>query len=272
MPPSAPIYKNAIQQLALALHGLVVRTGLSKLRIVQKTFLFAYLWYKERIEAGPIDALQAWIQTGSLVVDVGANVGFFTGRFAQWVGERGHVIAIEPDAENFLQLGRQLSKSSVANRVTCLRAVAADRSAKMRLARNELHPGDHKLSTDGTGVEVDAVTIDDVISARLDLVLSMVKIDVQGAEMIVLAGAAKTLADRSSAFFVEVDETALRSFGASSIAMFDHFDRFGYQPYELLANGSASMLNRDSFARRVRSGGYFDALFLKRQPKTETRS
>ena len=48
----------------------------------------------------------------------------------------------------------------------------------------------------------------------------MIKIDVQGAEMIVPAGAWRTLRDQSAALFIEVDEKALAAFGTSPAALF----------------------------------------------------
>ena len=49
--------------------------------------------------SGPVEALHRFVPEGSLVIDVGANIGFFTTRFADWVGGRGHVVAIEPDLD-----------------------------------------------------------------------------------------------------------------------------------------------------------------------------
>jgi hypothetical protein len=67
----------------------------------RRAFLTAYSGYKTWIEAGPIDRLKDFVLPRSAVVDVGANIGFFTLKFARWVGEQGCVIAIEPDLVNF---------------------------------------------------------------------------------------------------------------------------------------------------------------------------
>ena len=60
--------------------------------------------YKQYFEAGPIDRLQEFVPSGSLVIDVGANVGFFSLRFAKWVGKGGKVISIEPEDRNYNRL------------------------------------------------------------------------------------------------------------------------------------------------------------------------
>jgi hypothetical protein len=56
-----------------------------------------YLVQKQYFEAGPIDRLREFVPAGSLVIDVGTNVGFFSLRFASWVGDCGKVVAIEPE-------------------------------------------------------------------------------------------------------------------------------------------------------------------------------
>ena len=58
-------------------------------------FVILYDVYKDRIEATGNWALASRIPPGSWVVDVGANIGFFTERFANWVEGEGRVIAIE---------------------------------------------------------------------------------------------------------------------------------------------------------------------------------
>lgn len=234
-----------------------------RLPLARKAFVLAYTWYKEKIEAGPVAGLHHYVAAGSLVVDVGANIGFFTTRFADWVGPGGHVVAIEPDLENFGQLERRLARHDGAGRVSRLNAVAASERGTLRLRRNEVHPGDHKIATDGEGIEVAAVSIDDIVRDHHDLPLSLVKIDVQGAEMIVLAGASHTLRTQSPALFVEVDEMQLAEFGASSAILFNHLKTFGYQGHNLAADGTAAPIELAKLQAQLEARGYIDVLFLK---------
>ena len=53
----------------------------------RRPFLVTYSVYKAWIEAGPVDRLKEFVAPGSTVVDIGANVGFFTLKFADWTGE-----------------------------------------------------------------------------------------------------------------------------------------------------------------------------------------
>src|SRR5260370_40368150 len=90
---------------AVKLFGLVAKFGLQRFPGFNRVFLALYPIYKKYFEAGPIDRLREFVPAGTLVIDVGANVGFFSLRFARWVGDGGKVIAIEPEDKNYIALG-----------------------------------------------------------------------------------------------------------------------------------------------------------------------
>ena len=123
------------------------------------------------------------------MIDVGANVGFFSLRFARWVGDRGKVIAIEPEQRNYASLVGAVERQGFSSRVEALRAVAAATRGEVLLEINPLHPADHKISRDGTGLPVRAVTLDELVQGQSGRRPALLKIDVQGAEMMVLQGA-----------------------------------------------------------------------------------
>ena len=87
---------------------------------------------------------------------------------------------------------------------------------------NPLHPADHKLSRDGTGLPVTAVTLDELVRDKGHLRPALVKIDVQGAEMLVLKGADNILDIAGPALFIELHEDGLRKFDTSVSAILDH--------------------------------------------------
>lgn len=250
-----------IQRIGLAGYGLLTRAGLMKLPLFRRAFYSAYSFYKLRTEAGPVDALRSLVPEGSLVIDVGANIGFFTLRFAEWVGKTGRVIAVEPDIENFDALTGRLAKSGLGGRVDAHRAVAAARPATLKLRRNEAHPGDHRIATDGEGIDVPAETIDRLAACSGTLDIALMKIDVQGAEMLVLEGARGTL-ERGPALFIEIDRGALREFGSSPEALAGFLNAFGYRMHRLASDGSRDPIDEEQLGIMLDARGYVDVLFL----------
>jgi FkbM family methyltransferase len=256
------MFQSLIRNSAVRLFGLVARL-VHRFPLLNRVFLAFYAIYKEHFEAGPIDRLQEFVPSGSLVIDVGANVGFFSLRFAKWVGDCGKVIAIEPEDGNYKNLVAALERKGLSNRVQALKAVATAAPGKALLEINPLHPADHKLSRDGTGVPVTAVTLDDLVRDSGYLRPALVKIDVQGAEMLVLKGAGHILAGAGPALFVELHEVGLNRFGTSVSAILDHLGQCGYEPYWLTRTLAHDKTTPAEIHARVARIGYVDVLFLK---------
>jgi FkbM family methyltransferase len=254
--------QNLKRNLAVQLFGLVAKFGIHRMPVFDRIFLALYMGYKRHFEAGPIERLQDFIPTGSVVVDVGANVGFFSLRFAQWVGDSGEVISIEPEDRNYETLISALKREGLLGRVRALKAVAAATSGTMFLEINPLHPADHKLSRDGTGLRVDAIALDDLVSDKGPLQPCLVKIDVQGAEMLVLEGAAEILKEAKPALFVELHEEGLKKFGTSVSAILTHLAQHGYEPYWLMRVGHHRKASPPEIHAEVARIGYVDVLFL----------
>jgi FkbM family methyltransferase len=256
--------KNFITNFAVQLSGLVARSGVRRLRGIDRGFLALYAAYKRYFEAGPIDRLQEFVPSGSVVIDVGANVGFFSVLFARWVGDSGEVIAIEPENRNYDNLISTLKRKGLINRVRAIKAVAAAVPGKTFLKINQLHPADHQLSRDGTGVSVDAIKLDDLVPDKSALRPCLIKIDVQGAEMLVLQGASDILTISGSALFVELHEEGLSKFGTSVSAILDHLSLYGYESYWLMREGRPRKATSAEINASVLQSGYVDVLFLKK--------
>jgi FkbM family methyltransferase len=249
------------QQLSDALVCLYDRAaggGLLDRPRPRRAYESVYLAYKRLIEAGPIDDLREYVSSGSTVFDVGANIGFFSLPFARWVGPEGRVIAIEPEARNIASLRRRVDRAGVSQVVTCVHAAAADMPGVLRLAVNPGHPGDHHLADNG--VPIAAVTLDEL--ARDDpRRVALVKIDVQGAETMVLAGANRLITRHRPAIFVEVHEPSLRRAGSSRRELIGALDALGYGGHRLGRGGVGPRDDPEKLIERS-SNGYIDVLFL----------
>jgi FkbM family methyltransferase len=257
------MFQSLIRNSAVKLFGLVAKPGLHRFPGLNRIFLVLYAVYKQYFEAGPIDRLREFVPSGSLVIDVGANVGFFSLRFAKWVGDDGKVISIEPEDRNYDSLISALKRGGLLARVDAWKAVAAAVPGMTFLEINPLHPADHKLSRDGIGLPVTAVTLDDLVQDKGPLRPALVKIDVQGAEMLVLKGATNILRSAGPALFIELHEEGLNKFGTSVSAILDHLSEYNYEAYWLMRTGAHRRASPAEIQEKVARIGYFDVLFLK---------
>ena len=252
-----------VRDFAVKLFGLTAKLGLQRLPFFNRTFLALYQLYKRFFEAGPIDRLREFVPEGSLAIDVGANVGFFSLRFARWVGDRGKVIAIEPEQRNYASLVRAVERRGFSSRIEALQAVAAATRGEILLEINPLHPADHKISRDGTGLPVRAVTLDQLVQGKSGPRPALVKIDVQGAEMMVLKGAGGILRQAAPALFIELQEAGLNSFGSSIAEILGYLSGYGYEPYWLARSGPHRKTDAPEIHAMASRSGYVDVLFLK---------
>jgi FkbM family methyltransferase len=250
---------NRLVYALLGVYKLVLKTGLLQTRLGQALFTRAYMIYKRLIEARHTDVLLQHIPVGTCVIDVGANIGFFTLQFAQQVGSSGHVIAIEPEAHNFKQLEKQVQRAGFGSRVTLIEAVAAESTGERQLQLDPYHPANHKIGIEG--VPVRAVTLDHLAAAQ-PLPVAFIKIDVQGAEMQVLDGCQQTLSQQHPALFIEVDDEALHSFGSSAATLLQRLAGAGYHIHQVQAGGISAPIPPEQALSQQVAEGYTDFLFL----------
>jgi len=133
------------------------------------------------------------VRPGATVVDVGANVGYNTVYASRRVGAAGRVVAVEPAADNARMLRENVAANALDNVV--VHAVAAGRSRGVRdlYLRGDVSAVNsffqESVYASVTGVEkVTVVPLDDLVEGA-----DLVKIDVEGAELDVLAGMPRLL-------------------------------------------------------------------------------
>ena len=133
--------------------------------------------------------LMALATPGSVVVDIGANIGYHTVQFARAVGPTGRVFSFEPDPDNLRVLHHNIRTNALDNVVVVPKAATSE-AGTLRLFRSTENRGDHRVYDSGDGREavvIDAVAADDVLMNVAGPV-SVVKLDVQGAEPAAMAG------------------------------------------------------------------------------------
>ncbi len=139
------------------------------------------------------------IKKGDVVVDVGANIGYYTILLADKVGKNGKVYAFEPDSTNFDILEKNI-KTNKLEKVVVVKAAVGSREGKLKLYKSGKNYGDHKLYGDGKAKEeVKIIKLDDFIKEKVNLI----KIDTQGWEPEVIEGAKKIIEKWKPIMFLE---------------------------------------------------------------------
>jgi methyltransferase, FkbM family len=171
------------------------------------------------------------LQRGDVVLDVGANVGFYTLLAARCVGAEGRVIAVEPNPRNVRFLQRHIALNE-QSQVRIIAAAAGSSDGVAKFAVDE-HAEMGRLAAHGT--ETVAVRALDSLAVELGLGrVRMMKIDVEGAELHVLRGASVIL-ERDKPFIF------LATHGAQVTSdCLDFLSARGYRVDPLMVGGASS--------------------------------
>jgi FkbM family methyltransferase len=150
-------------------------------------------------------ALVDMLAPGDVYYDLGANVGFFTLLAARLVGPTGAVVAFEPDPHNARTLRANVARNGLGH-VTVVEQGVADTSGTLRF--NVQDSTMSRLAEEGEdGIEVPVTTLDDFLAGGAVRRPTLVKLDIEGAEVGALRGATQLLADDAPEIICEVHGT-----------------------------------------------------------------
>jgi FkbM family methyltransferase len=182
------------------------------------------------------------------VIDVGANVGFYSVMAAKHTTRR--VLAIEPTPNALKLLRENIDRNGVGARVVVFEGAASNVAGKLTIntpvGKEEysslvsvVHSG--AQSEPMAQIQVETSTLDQLIHLY-DLDPGLVKIDVEGAEHLVFKGAKNVLEKNRPIIFTEFSPQAMRENAADPQAMLDMLKSFNYRVVDpLLPTGPIRM-------------------------------
>jgi FkbM family methyltransferase len=188
-------------------HRILTRTnhGVRMIVDTRDIILTPLLLLNGEWEPETTKALLHLLRPGQHFVDVGANMGYFSCLAASVVLREGtgKVTAFEADPENFSFLRDNLNLNWHFERVSLVNAAAFNHETTLTFQKREKYQGNSSIGhlpideldsigDKGISFEVPAVTLDQTIEGRVDLI----KIDVEGAEPYVFEGMTRILAEQ----------------------------------------------------------------------------
>jgi FkbM family methyltransferase len=190
--------------------------------------------YSLGINEPPVqEAFARYLHKGDVLYDVGANVGFFTVIGAMLIGPSGQVYAFEPVLENAAMIRHNCELNGI-EQVTVWDTAVSDKSGfgNLQLAH---YSGGAALSVsapppDFKGIiQVGLITLDDFSNKNGVLPPSMVKIDVEGAEIHVLRGMVGTIKKHKPIIIFEIDDENEDSFHKKKAICTDFLQNLDYK-------------------------------------------
>jgi len=187
--------------------------------------------YKKSFEYSSFQLFSTLLERGSIILDVGANSGVYSIFYSRLVGDKGRIYAFEPDTSNYFLLQENL-KLNNCNNVRAYNFALSNKESIVEMI--SYNPADLNLKLQGDSFkymkEVSDITeplhrtkaykLDDLDEIKNISKIDFIKIDVEGAELLVLQGSINTIKKHKPVIIFEL-------LGEWTI-------RFNYRPYEVL--------------------------------------
>jgi FkbM family methyltransferase len=205
--------------------------------------LFWYGYYEKEV----IQTWESLLHTGFVVLDIGANAGYYSLIAAIRTKQ---VYAFEPSLAMRQQLESNIKLNAIRN-ISVEPCAVSDRNGTATLY---LSSSDNSGMTgmqpaenfSGVTQTINTVSIDEWIVTKDSLRIDMIKIDVEGAEMKVLEGMKNVLEKDHPGIFIEIIPSLLEKYGSKAEDVFQFLDKFGYTPHKFSGNKKVEMIKMDA--------------------------
>jgi FkbM family methyltransferase len=194
-----------------------------------------YAVITDTFERNERSALLKLIHSGMIVLDVGANQGYYTLMLSRIVGPSGMVFAFEPAQKEFEKLKRNVLENKLVN-VSCENTAIGSQEARVDFfegpssmgSYGSLRPLAEEVTMKTRKSSVEMTTLDDFVAGKALQNVHFIKIDVEGGELDVLRGAHHTLEKFKPIIMCEIADVRTKQWGYSAAEIYDFLAVRGY--------------------------------------------
>jgi len=204
--------------------------------------------------------LQKHVSGGDVCIDMGANIGGVSVPFWTKVGLNGLVVSVEADPANISRIKANLRLNGYPDDFVINKAVANSNETMLLHCFPPIYngwqtlggPTDLTKDIDCKVIEIETITYADVVN-EYDLEhVDFVKIDVEGAELMVLEGMSPYLANKDvSSVIFEVNQYTLDGFGIQSQDVINHWKTYDYTLWRIETDGGLVPYSSQFLSNRV---------------------
>lgn len=151
------------------------------------------------------------VDPGDIVYDIGANIGFMTLLFAKRTGPNGHVYAFEALPTNIDRLIHNVKINDFQDRITVIQAAVLDHSGESELLIGPSTGMGKVIGSAGRSsveyqesIRVEGLSIDDFVGNSGIPLPNIIKIDIEGGEVLALPGMINLLREQQPVLVIEL--------------------------------------------------------------------
>lgn len=211
------------------------------------------------------------VQPGMVCFDIGANIGHIALHLARKVGSTGKVYAFEPVLELARRMKQNVSRNNLAGIVSIQEIALSNKNGTSMMGCADLLKENQGMGS-LVNRENEVITVQEVCVQTFDSFvqeanpsidrIDFIKVDIQGAEILFLQGAKKTLSRYSPNICIEISPSDLLCVDKSPADLLETLSHLRYKVYEIKKDGS---LGVEIVADRVTSFFARDNVFCTKQ-------
>ena len=204
------------------------------------------------LEKGTTRLFYELVDEGMTVIDIGANIGYFTLIAAKLVGPSGKIFAFEPDPYNYALLKRNVKINGYDN-VFLVQKAISDKVGNTKLFLDPLRERSSILYQCGKEmIVVDTTTLDEFLADK-GCFVDIIKMDIEGAETLALQGGEKTIKENNVKLIMEFEPKIMQSFGFSPRAFLNNLKQYGFEIY-FIKDENIEVVNIDDAVEKIGTG------------------
>jgi FkbM family methyltransferase len=165
--------------------------------------------YWEKFET---ETFKQFIHEGMTIIDIGANIGYYSLIASKLTGKEGQVYAFEPIPNTYEILQKNIELNKLTNVKTYQKAVI-DHKGFIKLHIDNRSPASNSITGNGKYINVSTIALDDLFT---DTHIDIIKMDIEGSEALALEGMYYTIKNNPRLkIFTEVCDKKLKKAGSS---------------------------------------------------------
>jgi len=200
--------------------------------VISKSLVLNKVW-----EYSESEFFKKLITKGMNIIDIGANIGYFSILFSKLTGDSGKVFSFEPEPNNFQFLLKNIQANNSSNIIPFNKAVS-NYDGKINLFLSRSNIGDHRMINFNSDrevrnrIEIESVKLDTAIPK--DQKIDLIKMDIQGSEMKAIDGMKRILGENNKMVLVtEFWPYAIKQSGYEPEDFFNVLNTYGFKIYTL---------------------------------------
>jgi len=210
------------------------------------------------------------LHDGSVFIDVGANIGYYSVIASKCIGNKGKIFSFEPEQKNFQLLAMNIKQNNIKN-VEIFQAGLGNHNREIDLFINAENRGDHRAFNKSSESNREKTSVRILIGdeALQNQKVDFIKIDTQGYELAILQGLRKTIStnEQHLKMIIEFWPFALKENGHSAGELIDELARYNFDihiidhiNHELIKSDLARLKDFSEKSLSVESQGFVNLL------------